>query len=250
MGEGLSLPTVHAPEMASGRGVPGGGAVLPQINEKVDDVSRSRGISIPIYPGLAGALATQRDAAVLYSGRKVQTSYADQFLSYGAHFSPTLADFSPTVHLSPLLWRISLLRCTFLPYSGGFLSYAAHFSPTLADFSPTVHLSPLLWRISLLRCTFLPCSGGFLSYGAPFSPTLADFSPTVHISPLLWRISLLRCTFLPEKSAIIGGSPFGHSSILDPGSWLPEPVLSRIRLNPDSLLASQRALHCARQVST
>ena len=46
---------------------------------------------------------------------------------------PTLADFSPMLHISLLRWWISLLPCTFLSYAGRFLSYTADVSPTLAD---------------------------------------------------------------------------------------------------------------------
>ena len=67
--------------------------------------------------------ATGNEARI-YGGRKVQTAYDGGFLSYVAHFSHALANFSS--------------QLGFLVYTGEFLSYAADFSPTLADFSPTL----------------------------------------------------------------------------------------------------------------
>ena len=68
-----------------------------------------------------------------YCGRKGHTSYtlADfspihcTFLSYAAHFSPTLAKFLFSGRISHLRWRISLLYAT---HFGRFLSYASYIS--------------------------------------------------------------------------------------------------------------------------
>ena len=122
----------------------------------------------------------------------------DRKLNPGAK-SPTPEEFSPTLHICLLRWRISLLRCTFLfctaqfpPIRWRFFLLSCTFLSYTAHFSSSMHISLLRQSNFSSPLRFLFSGGELRSYAGEFLPHASQVPPALQDLSCKQRISQYR----------------------------------------------------------